>query len=127
MNLEKQNKGLFIEVEDEVTLISALHDAAMTAPAERKLYYQLHKDITPLLLRVLQEAALNGGDVKSKMSAVLMIFTEYFASVLMTTSRYAGGPGDAQFEARKKIAFIMADQIKKHIEDRLDLLRDDDT
>lgn len=115
-----------MKVDDEATLIESLHDAQMAAPDARKLYYRLHKELTPSIIRVLHEAA-HAPDSKRAMADTLINLTEFFASAIMSAASFAGGPGAARVKERQAIAVSLAEMIKTYVENRLDLLREDDT
>lgn len=115
-----------IKVDDEAALIESLHDAQMAAPEGRQLYYRLHKELTPSIIRVLHEAA-QASNSKRAMADTLINLSEFFASAIMSAASFSGGPGAARVKERQAIALSLTEMIKDFIENRLDLLREDDT
>lgn len=100
-------------VHNEAEMLMSLHEAQMQAKnIEQALYYRMHKEMSPVLIRIINETFDAGGDREAfldRIETVIIAYGQYIASSISAVSVLLGGEGDDRMENRHRIADVIND------------------
>lgn len=91
-------------IDNEVDFIELLHDQQMaTEKPGQQIYFRMHKEITPVLIRILQEAA-ETDDPRRTAALMIMAYANMVAGHVVSIAEIFGGEGEAHAPNRKGLA-----------------------
>ena len=91
----------------EAEMLMEIHDAQMNASSpEKALYYRMHKEMSPTLIRIINEAfdTSDRSQVIDQTQHVIIAYAQFVASSMSALSLLIGGGADDRLEHRQRVA-----------------------
>lgn len=108
MSTSKPNTG---KISSEADMILSIHEEQMKAKRkDRELYYRMHKEMSPVLIRIINEAFDENDsrdDTLDHVQHIVTAYAQYVASSISAMSVLLAGSTDDRLAHRQAVARIV--------------------